>query len=240
MGSRLLWRRSATAVGLYSSVALGGLAIVAAARLLGLEDFGLYATLLAALGFFQSLLLLGVFRIAQAPQTGFSAVSSPVRLILLTEQTAGWERGDRRGVVRGVVRYTLAACAVAAVSLPLFLWLMPDLIRIVFGSQYLGATDAARIVLLAAALQLVVGWTKSLPVSIGRPHLRLLTHGAETVVLLALVGTLGVTWGATGAATATLVSTVVFTLLWVLLFARMRAEVAGARAPGSAPGTLLS
>ncbi len=37
--------------------------------------------------------------------------------------------------------------------------------------------------LLVAALQLVFGWTKSLPVSVGRPGLRILTHGIETVVL---------------------------------------------------------
>ncbi len=34
----------------------------------------------------------GLFRIAQAPQTGFNAASAPVRLILLTEQTHDWER----------------------------------------------------------------------------------------------------------------------------------------------------
>ena len=37
----------------------------------------------------------GLFRIAQAPQSGFAAASSPVRLILLTEQTRDWERGRR-------------------------------------------------------------------------------------------------------------------------------------------------
>ena len=35
----------------------------------------------------------GLFRIAQTPQTGLAAASSPARLVLLTEQTRDWERG---------------------------------------------------------------------------------------------------------------------------------------------------
>ena len=36
----------------------------------------------------------GYFRTAQAPQQGFAALSAPARLILLTEQTRDWERGE--------------------------------------------------------------------------------------------------------------------------------------------------
>src|SRR5690242_8872813 len=60
MGSRLLWRRSATAVGLYTSVALGLLGAVVAARELGKTEFGYYATVVAAAGLFESLLDLTV------------------------------------------------------------------------------------------------------------------------------------------------------------------------------------
>ena len=38
----------------------------------------------------------GFFRIAQTPQTGFAAASSPARLMLMTEQTRDWEKGERR------------------------------------------------------------------------------------------------------------------------------------------------
>ena len=41
---------------------------------------------------------------------------------------------------------------------------MPHLIELVFGARYLPATDAARIILVAAAVQLAVGWAKSFPV----------------------------------------------------------------------------
>ena len=53
---------------------------------------------------------------------------------------------------------------------------MPWLVRVVFGSEYLPAVDAARIVLVAAAIQLVLGWSKSLPVTVG-------TTGGEFDVL---------------------------------------------------------
>ena len=140
----------------------------------------------------------GLFRIAQAPQSGFAAASSPVRLILLTEQTRDWERGDEARVLAGVRRYTLLATPLMLVVVPILFWLMPDLIRLVFGERYLDATDAARLILVAAGIQLAIGWTKSLPVAIGRPNLRLVTHGIETAVLLPLVVVLGARVGRDG------------------------------------------
>lgn len=160
----------------------------------------------------------GLFRIAQAPQTGFNAASAPVRLILLTEQTRDWERGNRERVLVGVRRYTTAAAALSLVLVPVFWWLMPDLIELVFEARYLPATDAARIVLIAAAVQLTVGWSKSFPTSIGRPGLRLLTATIETAVLLPLVLVLAVEWGATGAAVALLVAALVYALVWAVLY----------------------
>jgi len=166
----------------------------------------------------------GFFRAAQAPQQGFGALSSPIRLILLTEQTRDWERGRPETVLAGVRRYTLTAAAVMAVAVPLFWWLMPDLVRLVLGDRFTPATDAARVILLAAAVQLVFGWTKSLPVSIGRPGLRVVAHGIETAVLVPLLVVLGSEWGATGAAVAVTVSTLVFAAVWTFLLARLKAH----------------
>lgn len=174
----------------------------------------------------------GLLRIAQAPQSGFAAASSPVRLILLTEQTRDWEHGRERRVLDGVNRYMVSAAGVAAVALPVFLLAMPWLVRVVFGSEYLGAVDAARIVLVAASLQLVVGWSKSFPTTIGRPSLRILSHGIETAVLLPLTALLGAPWGVTGAAAAILASTVAYTCTWAVLLVRVRAEVEGRSAAG--------
>ena len=166
----------------------------------------------------------GLFRIAQAPQTGFNAASSPVRLILLTEQTRDWERGQVERVLAGVRRYTVVAAALCVVLVPLFWWWMPHLIDLVFPARYLPSTDAARVILVAAAIQLTVGWTKSFPTTIGRPQYRLLTAGVETAVLLPLVVVLALEWGATGAGVALLVASAVYALVWAVLFARVARE----------------
>jgi O-antigen/teichoic acid export membrane protein len=163
----------------------------------------------------------GLFRAAQAPQQGLAALSSPVRLILLAEQTRDWERGRAEAVYTGLRRYVVgAAVAMGVVVVPLWL-LMPWLIELVL-PDYTEATDAARIILLAGALQLVFGWTKSFPVSIGRPNLRILAHGVETIVLVPLILVLGAEWGATGAAGAVLASTVAFAGVWTVLVLRLR------------------
>ncbi|RDI74284.1 Polysaccharide biosynthesis protein [Gaiella occulta] len=180
----------------------------------------------------------GLLRIAQAPQSGLTAASSPVRLVLLTEQTRDWERGQERDVVAGVRRYMLAAGALMTVAVPVFMLAMPWLVRVVFGSDYANAVTAARVILVAAAVQLVLGWTKSLPVTIGRPRLRILTHGIETAVLLPLVVAFGAIWGVSGAAIAMLVATIVFAAVWAVVLARLATEVEerhAAAASGSAP-----
>ncbi len=165
----------------------------------------------------------GLFRVALTPQQGFLTLSAPARMILLTEHTRDWERGDRAGVFAGIRRYSLgAAAAMAAVIAPLLVF-MPDLVRLL-GEDYEAAVTAARIVVVAAVLQFVFGWTKSFPVAIGRPNLRVVTHGLETVVLVPLVVLLGAEWGATGAAAAVLASTGVFVLHWTLLFLRVRRD----------------
>lgn len=167
----------------------------------------------------------GLFRIAQTPQTGLTAASSPARLVLLTEQTRDWEGGRHVSVLAGIRTYTLGAGALMVVAVPVFFVAMPWLVETVFGDEYGGAVDAARIVLVAAAIQFTIGWTKTLPVTIGRPQLRIVTHGLETLVAIPLVIALGAEWEATGAAVAVLVSTTVFAIAWAVVLTRIRAHV---------------
>ncbi|HSF62458.1 MAG TPA: oligosaccharide flippase family protein, partial [Gaiellaceae bacterium] len=60
MSARLLRRRSATAAWIYGAVACTFLGSIIAARILGLEEFGVFATALFVVGFFQTLLDLTV------------------------------------------------------------------------------------------------------------------------------------------------------------------------------------
>jgi O-antigen/teichoic acid export membrane protein len=168
----------------------------------------------------------GLFRIAQTPQSGLAAVSSPARLVLLTEQTRDWEHGRQASVLTGIRKYTLGAGALMVVAVPVFFLAMPWLVEHVFGAKYASAVDAARIGLLAAAIQFAIGWTKSLPVTVGRPQLRIVTHGLESAVVIPLVAVLGYEWGVTGAAVAVLVATVVFAGAWAVAITRLRVTVA--------------
>jgi O-antigen/teichoic acid export membrane protein len=168
------------------------------------------------------------FRIAQTPQTGLAAASSPARLMLMTEQTRDWERGERARILAGIRAYSKWAGALMIVAVPVFFVAMPWLVRVVFGSEYDDAVTAARVILIAAAIQFLMGWTKTLPVTIGRPRLRIVTHGLETLVAIPLVAVLGAEWGATGAAVAVLVSTFVFGLAWLVVVLRLHDEVSAA------------
>jgi O-antigen/teichoic acid export membrane protein len=145
-------------------------------------------------------------------------------MVLLTEQTREWERGRQAAVLRGVRRYSLVAFLLSLVIVPPLMVFLHDLIRIVNGAEFVRAADAARVLALAAAVQFVVGWSKSFPVTIGRPRLRVWTHGVETLVVLPLVVVLGARWGATGAAFAMLAGACVFALMWAAIFVRIRPE----------------
>ena len=167
---------------------------------------------------------LGLFRVAQAPQSGFQALSAPARMVLLTEQTRDWERGRQSAVLRGVRRYSIVAFGLSLVLAPPLLIWIPTLIRWIYRPEYVGASNAARFSILAAVVQLVVGWTKSFPVTIGRPGLRIVTHGIETAIVLPLTVVFGLYWGATGAAAAVFVGMCAFALAWWFIFLRVKPE----------------
>ena len=179
------------------------------------------------------------FRVAQVPETAFAALTSPLRMILLTEQTDDVERGRHANVYSTLRRYMLGAAAAMLVVVPPLALLMPTLIRVVYGPAALPATDAARLFLIVASIQVIWGWTKSFPVSIGRPELRLIAQGAELAVLLPTLVVLGAAYGATGAAAAFVVAAVVLAAVWTVLVSRLRghevAEPSTAR-PADAQG----
>jgi O-antigen/teichoic acid export membrane protein len=163
------------------------------------------------------------FNVARAPQSGFQALSAPARMVLLTEQTRDWEHGRQSVVMRGIRNYSALAALLMVVAVPPLYYWMPDLVRLVYHARFVGAANAARVFLFAAAVQFLVGWTKSFPVTIGRPQLRWMTHGAEALVVIPLTVVLGLAWGATGAAAAVLAGTCVFAALWAVIAMRVEA-----------------
>jgi O-antigen/teichoic acid export membrane protein len=71
---------------------------------------------------------------------------------------------------------------------------------------------------------MLVGWTKSFPVAVGRPNLRITTHGVEALVILPLVIPLGLYFGANGAAFAVLAGMCAFALMWAVIFVRTKPD----------------
>jgi O-antigen/teichoic acid export membrane protein len=194
---------------------------------------GLLGTML--LGVVASVRQVAYFRTAQISESAFAALSSPVRMILLSEQTHAFERGRWDTVYRMLRRYVTGAALLMVVLLPPLLWLMPTLLRIAYGTEAEPAANAARLILLVAAIQVVFGWAKSFPVSIGRPELRLIAQGAEIVVLIPALLVLGARYGATGAAGGFLIAACAFALTWAVLLLRLRRDPRPvAPAPGAA------
>lgn len=176
------------------------------------------------LGVVTSATQVAYFRAAQAAQTGFAALGAPARLVLFAEQTRDFE-GGRHGRVYGLLRQYMAGTAVLiAVVIPPAWVFMPTVIKALYGSEFGPGADAARLVLLAAGIQLVWGWTKTFGASVGRPELRIVAHAIELALMIPLLVVLGNVWGATGAAAAVLVATGAFAVVWTVMVVRLRGE----------------
>ena len=174
------------------------------------------------------------FRAAQAPQTAFQSLSAPARLVLLAEQTRDIEHGRVDRATTLLRRYIAATAALALVVAPFVWWWMPTLVRVFYKPEYVSASNTFRVMLLVACVQLVFGWTKTYPVSIGRPGLRTAGQVVEIAVLIPALLVLANLRGATGAAVGVLAGAVALALFWVggLIWLRGRpmpgvAEVAG-------------
>ena len=167
------------------------------------------------------------FRAAQAPQTAFQTLSAPARMMLLAEQTHDVEHGRPERAFTLLHRYIGSTAAVACALTPPLWIFMPTLVRLVYGAKYVPAADAFRVMLLAAALQLVFGWTRTFPVSIGRVGLRTAGQLLEVGTLVPAVLVLGAVYGATGAAGGVLAGSAVLAAFWTVGLLRLpRAETA--------------
>jgi hypothetical protein len=83
--------------------------------------------------------------------------------------------------------------------------------------------------LLAAVVQFVFGWTKTFPVSIGRPGMRTVGQALEIAVLVPGVLVLGALYGATGAAGGILAGSAALAAYWTFGLLRLpRPEAAAA------------
>ena len=169
------------------------------------------------------------FRAAQAPQTAFQTLSGPARLVLLAEQTRDVEQGRLDRAHTLLRRYIGTATVIACIATPPLWIFMPTFIRWIYHAKYLPATGAFRVMLLVAVVQFIFGWTKTFPVSIGRPGMRTAGQALEVAVLVPGVLVLGALYGATGAAGGMLAGSLVLAAYWTLGLLRLpRPEAAPA------------
>jgi O-antigen/teichoic acid export membrane protein len=162
------------------------------------------------------------FRAAQAPSTAAASLSAPARLVLLAEQTRDIEHGRRDRALKLLGRYIFASSMLACLVTPVVWWAMPTLLRWIYKPKYVEATSAFRVMLLAAMVQLVFAWTKSFPVSIGRPGLRTVGQVLEIAALVPAVVVLGSIYGAAGASGGVLAGAVMLAAFWSIALVRLR------------------
>src|SRR5471032_1217654 len=99
------------------------------------------------LGIVSNTTAVGLFRGAQAPESGFATFSAPARMILLTDQTRDWELGRFAAVIADLRRYIVVSTLLMVVILPPTEWAMPWLVRTFLTDKYVGAVTAAQLIL---------------------------------------------------------------------------------------------
>jgi len=195
MSSRVLRRRSATAAWIYAAVACGIAGSIVAARVFGLDDFGVFMTTLVVVGFFQTLLDLTVEE--SLTKYGFRYVT-----------------GQDWGRLRRLFRQALLIKVVGGVLATLLVVALAP-----FADEIFGADGLEQALLAASLLPLVqssenVGATALLLHS--RYDLRSVYQAGSAVLrLLAIViaAPMGVTEALVAIVVAQLISTIVISVV---------------------------
>jgi O-antigen/teichoic acid export membrane protein len=168
----------------------------------------------------------GVFRAAMLPVLASNMLSQPLRSMLFPEQARLHAEGKLAELRRATRGYTMLALAIALPAAVIGWFVMPTLIDLLFSSSFEGAVDAARVLLIAAAVQFTLSWSKSFHAAVGRPHIRTLLSAVALGLSLLLLLLLG-DEGAEGAAIAYTVATVATAGLWLIIVHRyLASEVA--------------
>jgi O-antigen/teichoic acid export membrane protein len=162
----------------------------------------------------------GIYNVALLPMTLAAVVSAPLRLTLFREQAKLAAEGKRDVLRRSVRGYTAIALVLGIPGAALGWLILPWLLRTLYSDEFGGATEAARVLLLAAVAQLAMGWAKTFPAAIGRPEIRAIVSGGELVVTVSLLAWLAGR-GPSGAAAAVSATAVVTAVTWWLVADRL-------------------
>jgi O-antigen/teichoic acid export membrane protein len=158
----------------------------------------------------------GVFRAAMFPVFLGGVASGPIRLLLLPEQAKLAAQRRYADLWHSIRLHMIGAAAIGVPAAVIGFFVLPWLIPAIFSEKFSGAVDPARILLIAAVWQLMLGWGKSLLVALGRPQIRTLVSGVSLVVTVAFLALLGGS-GSKGAALAYTLAALTTGSIWLFL-----------------------
>jgi O-antigen/teichoic acid export membrane protein len=181
---------------------------------------------LSVLGVLSTASRLAQFRVALAPNRLALSAASPVSGVLFPRLSSHSAASDHGAIRREILGWTTAS-GVAAVVAGATAWVaLPVLLPLVYGHRFSVAVPAARLLVLAALVRIVTAWSKTFPLAIGRPGLRLLllvVDGAALVFVTALFARRPIAWLAGGQ----LVVAIVVSAIWLAIAWRYRGATAG-------------
>lgn len=135
----------------------------------------------------------GLWRVALAPSRLVSTASSPFVALaqprLADDLAAGRPNDALKFMRQWVLRTFIATCLLVAIAAVTFPALIPGL----YGDNYTQAALPAVLLLAAAGARAVTGWSKVLPVALGRPGIRttaLIVEASALCVAAALIPSL--------------------------------------------------
>jgi O-antigen/teichoic acid export membrane protein len=224
------WIRPLTTFGIHSSLTSS---VVSMERSLVLILLGAIAGPSAA----------GIFNVALLPVGVMALATEPIRLVLYPEQARLAARGDLRSLRRTMTWYSGVGLAVGIPCAIAGWFVLPWLIPMLFSDQFDDAVEPARILLPAAVCFLALGWSKTVPAAIGKPHVRTAVSALSAIIMLTLTAVLAPRYESNGAAVAYTAAAVSVSVIWCWWFftgralkgAPPRASVGQPRGPGSLP-----
>jgi O-antigen/teichoic acid export membrane protein len=163
-----------------------------------------------------------LYQVATLPLTAAALASAPLRMALLPEFARLYAAGALEALRQAVRTYVRVAAALGALGVLVGWLVLPRLVVLVFGDDYVHAGRIGRVVLIAAALELMLGWGKLLVPAAGRPQLRTAVAAIQLTLVVSVLAWLG--GDAEAGATAVTITSGAGCLLWWLVYRQLLAR----------------